>query len=243
MIFLESSLFNTIKNIRFGFSTKNFTNTDDNLNFNLSFAIENKESIVRQNRISFANAIQINESDIAYQKQIHGDTVRIVTKPGLQGESDAMITATKGIGLAISAADCVPIFIYDPVTTLIAGIHAGWRSTKKEILAKTIRIMIARFGANPENFNVYIGPSISQNNYEIGKEVAEQFDPKFIIQKRDSTYLNVVGINYEILRTFRVWNKNIQLSSLCTYEMKNLLHSYRRDGNTSGRALGIIYML
>jgi copper oxidase (laccase) domain-containing protein len=41
---------------------------------------------------------------------------------------------------------------------------------------------------------------------------------------------------------FGLLKKNVQVSSLCSYEMRDLLHSYRRDGEISGRAFGIIAM-
>ena len=96
------------------------------------------------------------------------------------------------------------------------------------------------FLSEPENLFVYIGPSISQANYEVGSEVAEKFDPGFINRINGKLYLDVSGINYQMLIDYRVPKNQIQKSELCTYEFDSLLHSYRRDGNLSGRSIGVI---
>jgi hypothetical protein len=87
---------------------------------------------------------------------------------------------------------------------------------------------------------VYIGPSISQANYEVGNEFAEKFDRTYLEPKGDKYLLDTGRINYQILLDFGIPKNQIQKSDLCTYEFSTLLHSYRRDGNTSGRSLGVI---
>ena len=88
----------------------------------------------------------------------------------------------------------------------------------------------------------YIAPSISKNNYEVGKEVADKFDDKFVIKRENKYFLNLSGANYKMMIDEDVKKVNIQVSSLCSYEFENLLHSYRRDGLQSGRALAVIAM-
>ena len=88
----------------------------------------------------------------------------------------------------------------------------------------------------------YIAPSISKNNYEVGKEVADKFDDKFVIKRENKYFLNLSGANYKMMIDEGVIKVNIQVSSLCSYEFENLLHSYRRDGLQSGRALAVIAM-
>ncbi|MEJ2616866.1 MAG: polyphenol oxidase family protein [Ignavibacteriaceae bacterium] len=116
------------------------------------------------------------------------------------------------------------------------------RGTEKKILLKVLEKLTAEYNSSPKDLIVYIGPSICQKNYEVGKEVAEKFEEKYLIPKGNKFLLDVSGINYDILLNFKIPEENIQLSSFCTYEMKYLLHSYRRDGLYSGRAFGIIAM-
>ncbi|MGE5437799.1 MAG: laccase domain-containing protein, partial [Syntrophothermus sp.] len=75
-----------------------------------------------------------------------------------------------------------------------------------------------------------------------GKEFKEIFEPQFIKEINDKFYLNVSGINYKRILDFGIPKENVQYSTLCSYDMKNLLHSYRRDGLKSGRSFGIIAM-
>ena len=88
----------------------------------------------------------------------------------------------------------------------------------------------------------YLSPSISAINYEVGIEVAEQFDLNYLIQKNEKYLLDIPKINEDILLNYGVNPHNIQVSNLCSYEYLSILHSYRRDGKKSGRALGIIAM-
>ena len=205
----------------------------------MSFSVGDDEKIVKENRNLFFENLGIKPENVAYQKQVHEDKISFVTQGGSIGESDAMITDKPGIGLAVSIADCVPILIYDPVKKIIAGVHSGWRGTEKKILLKTLK-ELKKYGSLPENLVAYIGPSISKNVYEVGKEVAEFFDEKYLEEKGEKYLLDVAGINFDILLDAGVKKNNIQLSSLCTYAMKNVLHSYRRDGNKSGRSYAII---
>ncbi|PKL81895.1 MAG: peptidoglycan editing factor PgeF, partial [Ignavibacteriae bacterium HGW-Ignavibacteriae-3] len=178
----------------------------------------------------------------AIQKQTHSDIITIVEKPGMIGESDAIITAKAGIGLAVSSADCVPSFIYDKKKKLVSGIHSGWRGTQRKILLKTILELKKQFNSDPIDLFVFVGPSISQKNYEVGEDVASQFDQKYSLRDGGKIYLDVLQANIDMLHQAGIPDNQIEVSPLCSFEEKDLLHSYRREGDLSGRALGIIAM-
>ncbi len=239
MVILKSILFKRYSEIIFGFNTKIGAGRKAPYFFNVSLSVGDDERIVNENRKIFFNQLGLNAENVALQRQVHGEEITYVTKGGVNGESDALITDKRNLGLAISTADCTPIFLYDNKNEVIAGVHSGWRSTEKKILVKTLKKMADDFNSKPENLIVYIGPSISQKNYEVGEEVAVLFDEKFIIPNKHKYLLDVAGVNLNILKQFGVPKENIQASSLCTYETK-FLHSYRREGLKSGRALGII---
>ncbi len=190
---------------------------------------------------SFKN-LGLESDNVAIQKQVHGDNIKYVTKGGYCGESDALITGEKNLGLAISTADCTPVFIFDKKNKFIAAVHSGWRGTEKKILLKVLQQLKYKYNSSSQDLITYIGPSICQKNYEVGKEVAEKFEEKYLLPKGDKYLLDVSGVNYDILLNFKIPAENIQRSSFCTFEMKYLLHSYRRDGLHSGRAFGIIAM-
>ena len=240
MLLLKPHIFKKYPEIIFGFNTKIGADRKAPYYFNTSFSVDDKPEIVKENRRIFYEYLGLNEETVAIQKQIHSDIITVVDKSGNCGESDAMITLKKNLGLAISVADCVPIFIYDKRNSLISAVHSGWRGTEKKILMKTLDKLKSEFNSIPSDLIVYLGPSISQVNYEVGLEVAEKFEKKYLIPKENKFLLDVAQVNYDILIKFGVKKSNIQKSELCTFEMSEFLHSYRRDGKQSGRSLGII---
>lgn len=239
MKIIQSEIFKKYSQIRFAFSTKIGLNRDAPFYFNMSKSVGDDNNIVEENRKQFLFSIGLTSSQIAFQKQVHADKISIVKKPGLQGVSDAMITNQKNIGLAISTADCTPIFIYDPVQKVIAAIHSGWRSTKEKIVTTTLQRLSSDFHSKPDDLIVYIGPSISQMNYEVGKEFENHFDKKYLLEKNDKYLLDLKSANADMLIEFGIKPGNLEISKLCTYET-DFLHSYRRDGKISGRAIGVI---
>lgn len=210
--------------------------------FNMSLNVGDEDSIVEENRKAFFNELGLESSQVAFQKQIHGDIIKFVESPGIIGESDAMITTKKNVALAVSTADCTPIFIFDEENKIIAAVHSGWRGTQKQILKKTLHNLRHHFKSLPHKLYVYVGPSISQKNYEVGKETAILFDDKYLKFFNGKIFLDVLSANIDMLHNFGIPEEQIEISPLCTFEEKNLLHSYRRDGSKSGRALGIIVM-
>jgi len=242
MMIINPYIFNRTPNITYGFSTKIGLNREAPYYFNMSYTVGDDSIKVDENRKSFFNQLGLSIHSVAYQKQVHSDNINIIKSSGDYGESDAMITSKKGIGLAISTADCCAIFIFDTVKHIIAGVHSGWRGTSKRILSKVLKILFDEYSSNPENLICYLSPSISRTNYTVGPEVAQQFDLRYIIPVGDNFLLNISKINYDILVHSGVKPQNIQLSNLCSYEYSSILHSFRRDGKRSGRSLGVIVM-
>jgi len=242
MLIVKPFIFKKYPEIICGFCTKVGPNSFPPYYFNLSYSVGDKKEIVDLNRKIFFKELGLSEDKVSYQKQIHGNNIREVNSSGNCGESDALITTSKNLGLAISSADCPAIFIYDPVKKIIAAIHSGWRGTEKKIVQKTILKLKDDYKSNPLDLVVYLSPSISQKNYEVGEEVAQKFDEEFILKKEDKFYLDIKSANYKMMLDEGVIKSNIQISKLCSYEYEILLHSYRRDGQKSGRALGLITM-
>jgi len=240
MHILKPYIFNKYPEIIFGFSTKVSSGAKSPYYFNLSYSVGDDKLEVDKNRKDYFDAIGLSVESVGFQRQIHSDIVQVIGCGGDNGASDALITSKKNLGLAIAVADCTPVFIYDIKNKVIAAIHSGWNGTEQKIILKTLIKLRQEFDSKPENMIVYIGPSISQINYEVGREVAEKFDQTFVKSKGDKYLLDISGINYQILLDFGVQQNQIQKSELCTYEFSTLLHSYRRDGNLSGRSLGVI---
>jgi YfiH family protein len=237
---IKSRLLKKYPEIIFGFSTKIGADREAPYYFNTSHSVGDNHEVVEQNRKILFEMLGLESDKVAMQRQVHGDTITYVEKGGPIGDSDALITDKPNLGLAISTADCTSIFLYDIKNKVIAAVHSGWRGTQKKILLKTLQKLKDDFKSSPENIIAYIGPSISQKNYEVGPEVADQFDSKYLIPKGEKFLLNVAGNNYDMLLGFGLKEENVQISHYCSFELDELLHSYRRDGLHSGRAFGII---
>lgn len=239
MVILKSLLFNQFPEIIFGFSSKIGSDEPPYYN-NLSLSVGDDPEKVKARRNNFFITLGIEHT--VFQKQIHSNIIKYVDHEEYAGESDALITDRPGLGLLISAADCTSVYIYDYHKKVIAGIHAGWRGTRQDIVEKTITELIDNYKCSPGSMAAYIAPSICRDVYEVDADAALNFDEKYYITKGQKYLLDVPGKNYDALRYTGIPAENIQYSGLCTYQLKNLLHSYRRDGTVSGRSLGVIAM-
>jgi len=242
MLVIKPHIFSHFPEIVFGFSTKTGMGRKHPYYFNMSYSVGDNKSLVDENRKYFFNSLGLNVQSVAFQKQVHKDNITEVNIAGFCGESDALITDKLNLGLVISSADCPAIFIYDTKSKIIAAVHSGWRGTEKKILKKTVVKLKNDYNSDPGDLICYIGPSISQPNYEVGKEVAESFDDMYIQIKKESYFLDLKKANYDMLISENIPVENIQVSKLCSFGYSDLLHSYRRDGEKSGRASGLIAM-
>lgn len=238
---VKSELLSARKEINHGFSTKIGSNRKAPFFFNLSVSVGDDEKRVADNRFAFFTSLGCDPHFVATQYQVHGTGISIIDKPGFYGENDAMITDTPNVVLTVTSADCVPILMYDPVVEVIAAVHSGWRGTSKKIALHVIDKLKEKFNSKPENLLVYLGPSISQKNYEVGAEFAEIFPDKYLLSAGEKYLLDVPECNRDLILSAGVKTENLEICPLCSFE-EEYLHSYRRDGKLSGRAMGAIML-
>ncbi len=139
-----------------------------------------------------------------------------------------------GIPVVIRTADCLPILIADPRNRAVAAVHAGWRGVVCEIASKAVEAMTQEFGSKPEDLIVAIGPGIGPCCFEVGPEVAVQF------QLTGRTKVDLVATTCRQLRRNGVSARQVSLSGLCTYCNPELFESYRRDREAAGRMVSLI---
>jgi polyphenol oxidase len=240
MKIIKSEIFSKFHEIKFGVSTKIGVNSNPPFYFNLSYRVGDKPENVKENRKAFFNELGINEKNVSFQRQTHSVKSNFVKSPVFYEDSDALFTNTKNNFLAISVADCIPVFIYEPGKKVIAAIHSGWKGTLNKITTLTIKKLIEEFSFNVKNAFVFIGPGISGEYFEVGNEVAELFDGDVKTNRNGKYFIDLKNHNYLQLLELGVKPKNIEVSEYCTYKEKDLFHSYRRDKNLSGRMLGVI---
>ncbi len=240
MQIVRANIFSSVPEILFGMSTVDGGVSNGTLGLNLSFNVNDSESNVIENRKRLFTSLGISESQIAFTQQKHTTNIIAVERSGINENCDALHTNRSGVFLAISIADCTPVMLFDNVTQAIAGIHAGWRGTAGRIVEKTIKEMQHLYGTKTENILAFIGPSAGKCCYEVGGEVAAQFQNECSTPKEAGKYLlDVKQANVIQLVENGVLNSNIEVHPDCTiHNIK--YHSFRRDGNQSGRMFAII---
>ena len=209
---------------------------------NLGLNVDDERENVLENRKRYFEFLNIPLDRVVMQKQIHSDYINIVKEACFIDGSDALITNEKDLFLAISIADCIPVFLYSPEKEVIAGIHSGWKGTENKIAAKTLDRMKNEFAVEPSDVIAYIGPGISVENYEVSKEVAEKFDEGSYKIIAGKYFLDLKKDIYEQLVASGIKKENIEVSPYCSFKDKELFHSHRREKGFTGRMFGVIGM-
>jgi hypothetical protein len=178
---------------------------------------------------------------IAIPEQVHGNKVQYIDSEGDYSEVDGLITDMPGITLVLKVADCVPVYIFDAEKQLIALVHSGWRGTVHSIVPNVIRKFI-EFGSQVENIHLFLGPAICKNCFEVGENVAEQFEDTAKSLQSNGKWL--ADLHQQIIfqcLAEGVFRNHINASSICTFE-DTACHSYRRDGENAGRMIAAMRM-
>lgn len=190
--------------------------------------------------------LEIGPEKLMIPRQTHSTNVRRVNTFGEVPDTDAVITSEKGLCIAVKTADCIPILIYDVRKYLVAAVHAGWRGTVGRIVEKTLRQM----GSRAEDLHAIIGPGISEESFEVGNEVYEQFlQSDFPMQRLARRYPSFDGERWHInLKNANRWMleqngiKDIVVSDVDT--MTNLhYYSARRETINTGRIINGIMII
>jgi polyphenol oxidase len=185
------------------------------------------------NRARVAAHLEVPPDHLVTVHQVHSADVVALTGPlPDRPRADALVTATPGVALAILTADCQPVLFCDAQAGVIGAAHAGWRGAKDGVLETTVDAM-ERLGATRARIHAVIGPTISQQAYEVGPEFVETFiddDPEnarfFAGGKGDRALFDLPAYGLARLRAAGVgqaeWTRH------CTYADEARFFSYRR---------------
>ena len=203
---------------------------------------------VAECRQAVAEAIGISTGRMWFPRQVHGDEIAVIdgsTPPAL--EVDGVITRERNLLIGVSTADCVPVLLYDPVTAIIAAVHAGWRGTVKHIVKKAAVRMSEVSGGNSADIYATIGPSISPAAFEVGEEVAEAFVAagRGGCVCRDGyvkPHIDLWQSNVEDLLDAGLELDHIDCTPFCTWQNPDRLFSARRIGVKSGRIVSCLLL-
>lgn len=190
--------------------------------------------VVQINRTRVAEAMQASLDNLIAVHQIHStDVVTVQAAQSDRPKADALVTSTPGLVLSVLTADCQPVLFADANAGVIGAAHAGWRGAVDGVLEATIEAMEA-LGANRNDISAVIGPSISQQAYEVGPEFVEEFvdaDPDntrfFANGTGDRAQFDLPAFGLAKLRSAGVghaeWTRH------CTYSDPDRFFSYRRS--------------
>jgi polyphenol oxidase len=236
---------------------------------NLGFTAWDSHANVEKNRRLFQSAINAEEFTLVLLKQFHSDVISdFSSEPSHPCSADASITKAGNLLLGIQTADCVPVLLVDLANRSVAAVHAGWRGTLSRIAEKTVGRMEMQFGTRSGDLLAAIGPAIGGCCYEVGTEVAAAFlsqfaqSPEWFDELRTgdepnplqwlnqfppghqpppkTVHLDLHKANRAQLLNAGIREENIFVSDLCTACRPDILFSYRKSGNESGRMIAAI---
>jgi YfiH family protein len=228
-----------------GFSTKDWGN--------LALHTGDQPEIVVKRRRQFLNSWGLSLEKLVAANQAHGVQTQVV-EAGMAGagaaelatafpETDALITEVPGLILAVFTADCLPIFLYDPDRPAVAVVHAGWRGTLDRIVERTVMKMVKQFQTTPERLWAALGPAICGRCFQVKSDLAELFakaDSRAVQADANGYYVDLAGFNARLLACCGVAPEKITQSAPCTSCNRDTFFSYRAEGQTKGRMMGII---
>lgn len=208
----------------------------------LNLGLSTDDPDVAANRKLFFDAAGIDESRIASAHQVHGNKVYVAEMPGRQEGYDAVITNKPGIIAGVTIADCTPVLIYDKVNHAVAAVHAGWRGTAGKIVTEALSAMQKNFGTSGENCYACIGTCISFAAFEVGEEVAKEFDAAFVRfdNEKQKYFVDLKAANLKQLMEFGIPSSQIEISEKCTMLNNGEYFSYRKEKGQTGRMLALI---
>lgn len=149
----------------------------------------------------------------------------------------------------VAAADCAPVYFYDPKNKAVGLCHAGWRGIAKGVSGAVIEKMASSYGSQLQDIVVAVGPYADGANYEVGESVYEEFlnardaegknifDENFLQacfrRQKNGKFLFDSGIairNFLIRLGLRP--ENIEVSEFSTIKNNDLFSSERKEGST-----------
>ena len=266
VVLLTFPVLDALGTVRGGFSTRHGgVSTGHLAEMNFSFGQGEPEEVVRENYRRAASALGVSPDSFVVAHQTHTVNLKVVTEEdrgcGVYRERpyddiDGLLTNVPGLTLVTFHADCLPVYLADPVNRAIALLHAGWRGTIGEITGAAVRRMRELYGTRPEDLTAVVGPGICSACYEIGEDVAERFrsalseaetaevltDPH---RKDDGMHwqLDLGKANRIFLMHAGVPGEKIKVSGVCTRCNASHLHSYRAAGPLSGRNAAFLSLI
>ena len=193
---------------------------------------------LREYQERLAAGVGFDRSRLYQTKQVHGrNVVACGGDPAelLRVEADGLV-AEPGTGhaAAVRVADCVPVLLASRDTGRVSAVHAGWRGVEARIL----EVALAKLGA-PGSVVAAIGPCIGPCCFEVGADVAARLG-HVVRREGDKAHVDLRAAVRAQLVLAGVSDASVEDVPGCTKHEAERFHSYRRDGDASGRLIAVV---
>ncbi|KAF3464940.1 peptidoglycan editing factor PgeF [Streptomyces sp. Tu 3180] len=211
---------------------------------NLGGAVGDEPGAVRANRDLAAKSLGVDPARVVWMNQVHGADAVVVDGPWGDRpvpEVDAIVTARRGLALAVLTADCVPVLLADPVAGIVAAAHAGRPGLVAGVVPAAVRAM-TELGAEPSRIVARTGPAVCGRCYEVPEEMraaVAAVEPAAHARTSWGTPAVDVGAGVHA-QLERLGVRDREQSPVCTLESGDHF-SYRRD-RTTGRLAGYVWL-
>ncbi|WP_424887882.1 peptidoglycan editing factor PgeF [Streptomyces sp. XH2] len=211
---------------------------------NLGGAVGDDPAAVRANRERAAVSLGLDPADVVWMNQVHGRDVAVVDGPWQSGEVpavDGVVTARRGLALAVLTADCTPVLLADPVAGVVGAAHAGRPGLVAGVVPATVEKMIT-LGADPARIVARTGPAVCGRCYEVPEEmraeVAAVVPEAWATTRQGTPAVDVTaGVRAQLARLGVMMSGQ---SHICTLESADHF-SYRRE-RTTGRLASYVWL-
>ena len=209
---------------------------------------------VAENRARIAAALGTAPERLAVPFQIHSPDAVAITElwpPSARPQCDALVTATPGLPLGVTGADCGMILFADQRARVIGAAHAGWKGALAGVVEATVAAM-EKLGAKRDSVVAALGPCIGHRSYEVGPEFVAAFaaagddTARYFAPSRRAGH-SMFNLNaYIAERAARAGIGRFEDLRLDTYADERRFFSYRRATHRKepdyGRLMSVIVM-
>lgn len=232
---IEAAELKRDKAIRHGFFTREGGHSSGLFaSLNCGFGSGDDKPTVARNRSVVSSSLGVDHLLTAWQwhsaDALTTDVAWDVLAPP---KGDAIVTCTPGIAIAILTADCAPVLFADPSAGVIGAAHAGWKGALAGVTDKTVAAM-EKLGAKRDRIVAVIGPTISQESYEVGPDFPDRFETGqfFKPSSRKRHYMfDLPGYLHARIEAQNI--ASVTDLGLCTYRGEDRFFSYRRATHRS----------
>ncbi len=188
---------------------------------------------------AFAEAFHPRFTGIALGHQVHGTTVHWHERAPegwlLLDGIDGHLTASPGLLLAVTVADCIPVYLTAPQSGAIALVHAGWRGVAGGVLAAGIAALQAHSGAVASDVVMHCGIGVCGACYEVGSEVVERLTGERATSPQRVDLRAILATQAAELGIGAV-----SQSPWCSAHDRELFFSHRGSGGRDGRMVAYL---